>query len=81
MMEGGIAVGWKKKGKIYCPSGEHSWELNTFMTPHALKVEEGVIRIWGGVRDSQGVSRIKYIDVEEKIQVMYYMSAIDHLSI
>ncbi len=66
MMEGGIAVGWKKKGKIYCPSGEHSWELNTFMTPHALKVEEGVIRIWGGVRDSQGVSRIKYIDVEEK---------------
>ena len=56
---------WNKKGLIYCPNGEHVWEKDTFMTPHAMLVEPGVIRLWGGVRDAQGVSRIKYIDVDE----------------
>jgi predicted GH43/DUF377 family glycosyl hydrolase len=36
------------------------------MTPSALLIEEDVIRIWGGVRDEKGVSRITYIDVEAK---------------
>lgn len=54
-----------KKGCIYCPKGEHDWEINTFMTPHAMIISPGVIRIWGGVRDVAGISRIKYIDVEE----------------
>lgn len=57
---------WEKKGLIYCPKGEHDWEVDTFMTPHAMKVEDGVIRIWGGVRDKNGISRIKYIDVSEE---------------
>lgn len=56
---------WEKKGRIYCPSGEHDWEMDTFMTPHAMRIAPGVIRVWGGTRDSQGISRIKYIDVEE----------------
>lgn len=55
----------RKRGLIYCPSGEHEWEVNTFMTPHAMCVGENCIRIWGGVRDNLGVSRIKYIDVME----------------
>lgn len=55
----------KKEGQIYCPSGEHVWEIDTFMTPHAMRVDTGKIRIWGGVRDASGVSRIKYIDVRE----------------
>ncbi|MDD6482798.1 MAG: hypothetical protein PUF65_11135 [Lachnospiraceae bacterium] len=55
----------KKKGLIYCPNGEHEWEKDTFMTPHAMVIEPGIIRIWGGTRDSEGVSRIKYIDVDE----------------
>lgn len=54
-----------KKGFIYCPHGEHEWEINTFMTPHAMRIEPGAIRIWGGVRDKDGISRIKYIDVDE----------------
>ena len=58
-------MNWEKRGKIYCPNGEHEWENDTFMTPHAMKIEPGVIRIWGGVRDKEGVSRIKYIDVDE----------------
>lgn len=54
---------WKKKGLIYCPAGEHDWEVDTFMTPHAYALDENTIRILGGVRDKAGVSRIKYIDV------------------
>ena len=50
---------------IYCPNGEHDWEKDTFMTPHALRIKPGLIRIWGGVRDAEGISRIKYIDVDE----------------
>ena len=57
---------FEKKGQIYCPHGEHIWEKDTFMTPHARLMNNEVIRIWGGVRDSQGVSRIKYIDVSAK---------------
>lgn len=58
-------MNWVKKGQIYCPNAEHEWEMNTFMTPHAMVIEPGIIRIWGGVRDKEGISRIKYIDVEE----------------
>lgn len=54
-----------KKGRIYCPHGEHEWEVNSFMTPHAMLLKNGVIRIYGGVRDKEGISRIKYIDVAE----------------
>lgn len=54
---------WKKKGLIYCPNGKHDWEPDTFMTPHAMLIEQDVIRIWGGTRDKHGISRIKYIDV------------------
>ncbi len=35
----------KKKGLIYCPNGEHEWELDTFMTPHAMQIMPNVIRI------------------------------------
>lgn len=56
----------KKGGFIYCPKGEHEWEKDTFMTPHAMGTRKGEIRIWGGVRDNKGISRIKYIDVAEE---------------
>lgn len=64
---------WNKKGLIYCPDGEHDWEVNTFMTPHAMLIDESTIRIFGGVRDKEGISRIKYIDVsaENPGKVLY----------
>lgn len=55
----------EKKGLIYCPHGEHEWEVDTFMTPHAMLAGDSRIRILGGVRDADGISRIKYIDVDE----------------
>lgn len=29
----------EKRGQIYCPNGDHEWEINTFMTPHAKQVD------------------------------------------
>ncbi len=53
----------EKKGCIYCPDGHNGWDVDTFMTPHAMLVNNEVIRIYGGVRDNSGISRITYIDV------------------
>lgn len=53
---------WEKKGLIYCPDGSKGWDMYGFMTPHA-RVMGDYIRIWGGIRDKNGVSRISYIDV------------------
>lgn len=40
----------EKKGLVYCPQREYKWEIDIFMTPYAIKIEEGIIRIWGGAR-------------------------------
>jgi len=53
-----------KEGFIYCPNHDTSWMLDTFMTPHARLINENVIRLWGGTRDKDGVSRIVHIDVK-----------------
>ena len=54
---------WQKKGLIYCPSGVHGWDYDTFMTPQPILINEETIRIYGGTRDKEGISRITYIDV------------------
>ena len=55
-------MAWEKRGLIFCPDGRGSWNKRGFMTPHA-KVMGDVIRIWGGIRDDDGISRISCIDV------------------
>ena len=50
----------EKKGLIYCPNEKNR---HGFMTPHARLMGD-YIRIWGGVRDDEGVSRLEYIDVD-----------------
>lgn len=55
---------WNKKGLIFCPTGENGWDNNSFITPTAILLDAETIRIYGGMRDSAGVSRIGYIDVE-----------------
>lgn len=57
-------IEWLNNKLIYCPSGENGYDVNTFMTPHPMLLNDNVIRIYGGVRDNEGVSRITYIDVE-----------------
>lgn len=50
-------------GLIYSPNAEFGWNKYGFMTPHA-KIFGDTIRIWGGVRDEFGISRIGFIDVK-----------------
>lgn len=54
---------WQKKGLIYCPKGEFGWNDNTFLTPTPFLLNEETIRIYGGMRDKSGISRIGYVDV------------------
>lgn len=54
---------WQKKGLIYCPNGEISWQHNSFMTPVPVILDNETIRVFGGVRDESGVSRIGFVDI------------------
>lgn len=55
---------WNKIGIIYCPNNENSWSNNSFMTPVAVNLNDEIIRIFGGVRDRSGISRLTFIDVK-----------------
>lgn len=73
---------WVKKGLIYCPNNDSDWQCDTFMTPQAMLMSDNIIRIWGGVRDKDGVSRIKYIDVSaENPKEILYVSNVPSLDI
>lgn len=56
-------MNWRKKGLIYCPSGERNWQDNTVLTPTPYLLNDETIRIFCGFRDNAGVSRIGYLDV------------------
>lgn len=56
-------MAWVKKGLIYAPSGQNGWDDNSVMTPTPFLITPDVIRIYGGFRDKEGISRIGYIDV------------------
>jgi predicted GH43/DUF377 family glycosyl hydrolase len=52
-----------KYGLIYCPSGEHGYDVHSFMCVAPVLLNDEVIRIFGTVRDNDGIGRIIYIDV------------------
>lgn len=56
-------MAWEKLGRIFCPDGSVAWANHSFMTPVPLQLEAGRIRVFGGMRDQAGVSRIGWIDV------------------
>ena len=33
----------EKKGCIYCPDGHNGWDVDTFMTPHAMLVNNEAV--------------------------------------
>ncbi|NSY38667.1 hypothetical protein [Leisingera sp. ANG59] len=57
---------WKKEGPIFCPNGEQDWAQNSFMTPCPWQRDTGTIRVFGGMRDGSGISRIGWIDVDAR---------------
>lgn len=57
---------WVKKGKIYTPLLDGSWKDNSALTPTAYNLDENTIRVFCGFRDKRGVSRIGFVDVDNK---------------
>ncbi|NDP22026.1 MAG: hypothetical protein GZ091_13225 [Paludibacter sp.] len=55
---------WKKKGLIYGPEGLNGWDNNSFLAPLPMLVNEDVIRVYGTVRDAQGVGRPSYVELD-----------------
>ena len=55
---------WDKKGLIYTPSKDKSWKDNSALTPTAYLLNEETIRIYTSFRDTKGVGRIGYLDLD-----------------
>lgn len=55
---------WEKLGLAYCPDGQSPWARHGFMTPVPIQIDAERIRVFGGMRDDAGVSRIGWIDVK-----------------
>jgi len=54
---------WEKKGLIYSPDGTIPWARHSALTPTPVVLNETTIRVYVGLRDDKGVSRIGYVDV------------------
>jgi len=54
---------WEKKGLIYSPPLDSSWRDNSALTPTAFLLNDNIIRNYASFRDSKGVGRIGYVDV------------------
>lgn len=53
-----------KKGFLFKPEGDISWWQSHCMAPAAIKINETTLRVYMGCWDSQGISRIGFIDVD-----------------
>lgn len=54
---------WEKLGLIWGPDGSRSWARNSALQPTAFALDDDVIRIYAGLRDDEGVSRVGYVDI------------------
>lgn len=54
---------WEKKGLIFNPTGKFPWATSHALQPTPLVLGDR-IRIFVGLRDDDGVSRIGYVDVD-----------------
>ena len=55
---------WEKRGHIYCPEGTQWWARHSALTPTPILIDDKTIRVYAGMRDEKGVSRIGYVDVD-----------------
>lgn len=55
---------WIKKGLIYAPDSRMPWAQHSALTPTPFHLNDSTIRVFAGFRDSKGVSRIGFVDVD-----------------
>ena len=56
----------EKKGLIYVPDGSVDWMNNSCLTPQPFMINDEIIRVYTSFRDSTGVGRIGYLDLNAK---------------
>jgi hypothetical protein len=54
---------WKKLGFVWGPDGSHAKMVHSALQPTPVLLNEDVIRVYFGVRDDSGVSRVSYVDL------------------
>jgi predicted GH43/DUF377 family glycosyl hydrolase len=57
-------VRWVKQGMIYGPDGSLAWARHTALQPTPLLTADGRFRVFVGMRDEGGVSRVGFVDVD-----------------
>ncbi|PVA11532.1 hypothetical protein DC366_00735 [Pelagivirga sediminicola] len=55
---------WRKMGLAFCPDGRQVWARHSFMTPSPWLRDKDTIRVFGGMRDDKGISRIGWVDLD-----------------
>lgn len=55
---------WEKKGLVYSPLKDKTWKDNSALTPTPILIDEDTIRVYSGFRDTKGVSRIGFVDLD-----------------
>ncbi len=55
---------WKRKGLIFNPKGQFLWAEKHALQPTPL-IFDNKIRVFVGLRDSMGISRIGYVDLDK----------------
>jgi predicted GH43/DUF377 family glycosyl hydrolase len=55
---------WTKLGLIWGPDGRHAWARHSALQPTAIALRRGEIRVFVGLRDEHGVSRVGYVDLD-----------------
>lgn len=55
---------WKKLGLIFDNKNLPSWASHSALTPTPIQLNEDIIRVYAGFRDSEGVSRIGFVDLD-----------------
>lgn len=56
---------WTKKGLIFCPDKSIGWAEHSALTPTPIIIND-YLRIYAGFRDSFGISRIGYVDLDKE---------------
>ena len=56
---------WEKLGVVYAPDGSSAWAKHSALQPTPWLREDGTaLRVFAGVRDDHGVSRVAWLDLD-----------------
>lgn len=57
---------WKKKGILFSPMNQVTWAVHSALQPTPLIINDKYCRIYCGMRDDEGISRIGYVNIMKK---------------